>query len=1271
MLNNDEKERKRMKHRVTALILCLTMLLGIIGIYPVTVKADNPSFHLMIETVDGTKKTIDFVNPVFTANGGNIEFKNSISLFSTGNRPYVSEGSIKTNVAVVVDNQMSVTQVINQSIDGAKPSFSESTDVIVPEGGFVLLACDDSYANAGFKSFLATKFQVGDSVKLYNGETEISLEDALKNYPVQTPEGGENNQNEFTYTLENLIVETAFDPNFASSGETKAIDFVNPDFTGPVAVKNSISIFTYGNRPYVSDGSIKTNVAVVVDKNMTVTQVINQSINGAKPSFTESTDVVVPEGGFVLLAYDSSYAEAGYKKFLATKFSVGDVIKLKVNEKTVTVAEILQLTGQSGNVQKHASLAVDQEGLQTITENTFTISGKVNNLQEGVTYSVRVDQINNGQEYTGEVQTDGSYNVTVSLNQGTNYYDVTLIENGVDYSSSTKSVILFQRVQASEEKPVILWIDQYASAKNLNSIEKIKKMVANAKRAGITAFAFDVKGCEGYVSYKNATVSNAPYMTETKNPNKAVSMEIDFLQEMLTQAHANDIKLYASMNFFTEGNIATNDSALDLANTHPDWAEILQAPEDKGELKSVLESSRKSTLLFVNPGNPEVRAHELDLVKDVLENYAVDGIILDRARFDNQYADFSDLSKEQFTTYLAGKGKTLQNWPDDAFKIQADGSMVTGQHYLEWLSYRSTVISSFVSELKMMMDQYEISQNRNIDLAAYVGSWYEVYYQNGVNWADDSFVYNERLGFPMEELYAPEFEYFKTSYLNSIDFIMTGCYYTTKAQMQKYTTLSNILVNNSIPVYASIDLTNLPEAADQRMIFQEAYQHSDGSMIFDLCFVDFEKLRCAIADIEYKNTAVIGVYNPKTQDVLAIENIDTARAEDKITIYTDSYGTSTGTNQWGVEVVVDATGTVTELKNQQQAVDWNWATPELNDSMIPEGGFVLSTVDRSGSRVYRQLLANTFHVGDKVAAAVLTDFLEEENKVYTLATAELEVKVQSFGQNEETVVMIGQIEATAKEENAYSAKVNLSNGSNIIPIIVYVDGLKVLEKNLTITAALTPVTPTQIPPVTPPSGNGDDEEESEDDKVVIEDEVREKISINTSFLKRYVGGNKEKEHQLKVNFPNSIQKLEKEGKATVEITYESSDPKIAAVSQEGNITAVGVGRAVITTTVKVNDKSTTFQTVVNVLEASIRIVLNKSTVNVGTKVTGYCIARGYDTTEIKWGTMKKRISTVGKNTGNQKVNVSIQSAGKDVIIVYVMKGNEKVILAEKSITVTK
>lgn len=273
--------------------------------------------------------------------------------------------------------------------------------------------------------------------------------------------------------------------------------------------------------------------------------------------------------------------------------------------------------------------------------------------------------------------------------------------------------------------------------------------------------------------------------------------------------------------------------------------------------------------------------------------------------------------------------------------------------------------------------------------------------------------------------------------------------------METYTTLNNILINNSIPFYASIDLTNLTEAQAQRTIFQAAYDNSDGSMIFDLCFVNWDMIKAAIEDTEYVNTSVIGVYNPTTKEILYVDNLNTARAEDKLTLYTSEYGTSTGTNQWGVEVVVDHSGKVVELKNQMQAADWNWATPQNNDSNIPEGGFVLSTVDRSGYRVYRQLLANSFHVGDKVAAAVLSEYLDNEEKIFTGSKAEIEVKVTTYGQNQKVKVLIGGKNASAKKDDYYSAKVKVTNGSNVIPIVVYVDGLKVLEKNITVESKVT------------------------------------------------------------------------------------------------------------------------------------------------------------------------------------------------------------------------
>ncbi|MDU6265552.1 MAG: family 10 glycosylhydrolase [Anaerocolumna aminovalerica] len=905
------------------------------------------------------------------------------------------------------------------------------------------------------------------------------------------------------YSIPGLEIETAFDPNFASEGQRRTIDFVNPDFENgsPAFPGKAISLFTPGHRAFVSEGSIKTNTAIVVDANMTVIQVINRAPKpGDKPSFTESTDVVAPEGGFVLLACDSSYANDGYKKFIAENFKVGDAVKLRLDGTSVTLKQVLALSGD--DEAPKAQLTLNYTDMYTTTDASALVSGAVTNRNSGLTYQINIkllDAENNligadsgnvaetepgivsgpsivsGSAISGmiiDINEDGTFSQEVSLETGVNYIDVAIIENGVLLEKTTKSMIVFQKDQITldEDKQVVMWIDQFANAKNLNTVEKIEKMVATAKNAGVTAFAFDVKGPEGYASYKKATLTNVPYLTETTNPSKSVEMEIDFLEEMIKASHAVGIKLYASYNFFTEGNLATGDSAIDIYEKNRDWAEVFQAPEDKGELKSVLDSDRKGTLIFVNPANEGVRQFQLDRVEEVLQNYDVDGVVMDRCRYDNQYADFSDITKTKFEAYLAGQGKTLENWPADAYKINADGTMTTGRLYNEWLTFRSQIIGDFAADLKTLVDEYEIIKGKDLLLSAYVGSWYEVYYQNGVNWADESFIYNERLNFPTPDLYTPEYR--STSYLDSIEFLMIGCYYDTEAEIAKYTTLGNILTNGKVPLIGSIDLTSLKTPELQRIGFQAAFDNSDGAMIFDLCYVNWYMIECAIKDRVYENPFTIATYNPAAKAPLTITDINTSRAEDTIVLYNSEYGDATGTNQWGVEVIVDTNGVVTNVVNKQQAIDWVWGdNTELNNSIIPEGGFVISAADKSGSRTLRQLLANSYSAGDKTTAAYITDYLQYNTNVYNKENEVLSFSVKAWGISDSVEVLVNGKAATLKDtvSGTYEIPVKLANGSNLFKVEVYVDGLKTVEKEITMTGVN--VTPSPVDPTPTPTPN--------------------------------------------------------------------------------------------------------------------------------------------------------------------------------------------------------
>ncbi len=84
-------------------------------------------------------------------------------------------------------------------------------------------------------------------------------------------------------------------------------------------------------------------------------------------------------------------------------------------------------------------------------------------------------------------------------------------------------------------------------------------------------------------------------------------------------------------------------------------------------------------LAFVNPSNKEVQDYQLLRVEEVLKNYNVDGIVLDRCRYDNLYADFSYASRNAFEDYLAAQGKRLDNFPADAFSYRFVGDNGEGK----------------------------------------------------------------------------------------------------------------------------------------------------------------------------------------------------------------------------------------------------------------------------------------------------------------------------------------------------------------------------------------------------------------------------------------------------------------------------------------------------------------------------------------------------------------------------------------------------------------
>jgi hypothetical protein len=172
---------------------------------------------------------------------------------------------------------------------------------------------------------------------------------------------------------------------------------------------------------------------------------------------------------------------------------------------------------------------------------------------------------------------------------------------------------------------------------------------------------------------------------------------------------------------------------------------------------------------MVNPASESFRTHILNILKEITRKYpALDGLILDRVRYDGIAADFSEASKAAFEQYL---GEPVAAFPDDIFKwVKGDDDKYVrenGRHFLKWIEWRAKIIYDF-----MVQARDEVKRiNPGISFGAYTGAWYPSYFEVGVNFASRRYD-------PAQDYDWATPEYKNFGYAEVLDLYTTGNYYT-------------------------------------------------------------------------------------------------------------------------------------------------------------------------------------------------------------------------------------------------------------------------------------------------------------------------------------------------------------------------------------------------------------------------------------------------------------------------------------------------------------
>lgn len=305
----------------------------------------------------------------------------------------------------------------------------------------------------------------------------------------------------------------------------------------------------------------------------------------------------------------------------------------------------------------------------------------------------------------------------------------------------------------------MMWVDAEANLARFNNRDSIDKYVDLVADLGFTHLAVDARPITGELLYD----SDLAPRFEGVRRHVDIDRSFDYLGRFVERAHARGMKVLFSLNTFCAGNNYV-DRGL-VYDGHPQWASIVQDPE-LGLIPITQQKGKYSAM--VNPANPEYQSYIIEVIKDMLSHYPeVDGLILDRGRYDGISADFSELSRTKFEEFI---GKKIKKFPDDILKItRIDGKdkVIKGKYYKDWIYWRSKTIRDFFARARR---EFKSVAPDKI-FSTYSGAWYPSYYEVGVNFASNKYD-------PSKDFEWAREDYKDTGYAELIDMYITGNYYT-------------------------------------------------------------------------------------------------------------------------------------------------------------------------------------------------------------------------------------------------------------------------------------------------------------------------------------------------------------------------------------------------------------------------------------------------------------------------------------------------------------
>ena len=391
--------------------------------------------------------------------------------------------------------------------------------------------------------------------------------------------------------------------------------------------------------------------------------------------------------------------------------------------------------------------------------------------------------------------------------------------------------------------PMYIWVDAAANFPDFaNSIDNIRRDLTLAKETGFTDIVVDVRPTNGDVLFETSHCQQVEWLgawTSSGYNKIRRTATFDYLGTFIEIGHELGLRIHAGFNTMVGGNKSNlgSQGILYRDSSKKGWATTLNTASG---FKNTLDTDE--TTWFFNPLHPDVQDYLCDLLRDLAAYEDLDGIILDRGRFNSMQSDFSELTKEAFEEYIGEEVDFLRDVMPAGHSGTINSDMpYQYKHLKKWLEFRAKIIHDFMTKAEEAVH----SVNSDIKFGVYVGGWYSTYYDVGVNWASPN--YNTASAF--SRWATPEYKNY--GYADIMDHMLIGAYASpggvygsNEWTMQGFCSLAMTRIMGACPlVCGGPDVGNW-DANDNYTVAQEhdavtksvkaCYDACDGYFLFDM-----------------------------------------------------------------------------------------------------------------------------------------------------------------------------------------------------------------------------------------------------------------------------------------------------------------------------------------------------------------------------------------------------------------------------------------------------